>query len=274
MRLQNKVIIVTGSTTGIGKAIALRCVAEGAKVVIHGLEKDLGESVLAQIESGLAVLHIEDISNEGVADRLVDIAVKNFGKLDAVVNNAAAVLSSNIETTDIGYFEKILRINLLGPYALIRSALPYLSKTKGCVLNIGSVNAYSGEPNLLAYSVSKGALMTLSRNLGDTLHREYGIRVNQVNPGWVLTEREIQRKREHGLSDDWYAALPRIYAPAGRILLPEEIASAAIYWLADESGPVSGQVIDIEQHPFIGRNPPKDSSSIPSISDTENKSSR
>jgi len=274
MRLQNKVIIVTGSTTGIGKAIALRCVAEGAKVVIHGLEKDLGESVLAQIESGLAVLHIEDISNEGVADRLVDIAVKNFGKLDAVVNNAAAVLSSNIETTDIGYFEKILRINLLGPYALIRSALPYLSKTKGCVLNIGSVNAYSGEPNLLAYSVSKGALMTLSRNLGDTLHREYGIRVNQVNPGWVLTEREIQRKREHGLSDDWYAALPRVYAPAGRILLPEEIASAAIYWLADESGPVSGQVIDIEQHPFIGRNPPKDSSSIPSISDTENKSSR
>jgi len=274
MRLQNKVIIVTGSTTGIGKAIALRCVAEGAKVVIHGLEKDLGESVLAQIESGLAVLHIEDISNEGVADRLVDIAVKNFGKLDAVVNNAAAVLSSNIETTDIGYFEKILRVNLLGPYALIRSALPYLSKTKGCVLNIGSVNAYSGEPNLLAYSVSKGALMTLSRNLGDTLHREYGIRVNQVNPGWVLTEREIQRKREHGLSDDWYAALPRVYAPAGRILLPEEIASAAIYWLADESGPVSGQVIDIEQHPFIGRNPPKDSSSIPSISDTENKSSR
>ena len=274
MRLQNKVIIVTGSTTGIGKAIALRCVAEGAKVVIHGLEKDLGESVLAQIESGLAVLHIEDISNEGVADRLVDIAVKNFGKLDAVVNNAAAVLSSNIETTDIGYFEKILRINLLGPYALIRSALPYLSKTKGCVLNIGSVNAYSGEPNLLAYSVSKGALMTLSRNLGDTLHREYGIRVNQVNPGWVLTEREIQRKREHGLSDDWYAALPRVYAPAGRILLPEEIASAAIYWLADESGPVSGQVVDIEQHPFIGRNPPKDSSSIPSISDTQNKSSR
>ena len=274
MRLQNKVIIVTGSTTGIGKAIALRCVAEGAKVVIHGLEKDLGESVLAQIESGRAVLHIEDISNDGVADRLVDIAVKNFVKLDAVVNNAAAVLSSNIETTDIGYFEKILRINLLGPYALIRSALPYLSKTKGCVLNIGSVNAYSGEPNLLAYSVSKGALMTLSRNLGDTLHREYGIRVNQVNPGWVLTEREIQRKREHGLSDDWYGALPRVYAPAGRILLPEEIASAAIYWLADESGPVSGQVVDIEQHPFIGRNPPKDSSSIPSISDKENKSSR
>ena len=269
MRLQNKVIIVTGSTTGIGKAIALRCVAEGAKVVIHGLEKDLGESVLSQLGHDNAVLHIEEISNEGVADRLVDIAVRNFGKLDGLVNNAAAVLSSDIETTDTAFFEKILRINLLAPFALIKSALPHLSKTKGCVLNIGSVNAYSGEPNLLAYSVSKGALMTLSRNLGDTLHREYGIRVNQVNPGWVLTEREIERKRHHGLNDDWYASLPRMYAPAGRILLPEEIASAAIYWLADESGPVSGQVIDIEQHPFIGRNPPKDSSTISSTTDTK-----
>ena len=270
MRLQNKVIIVTGSTTGIGKAIALRCVAEGAKVVIHGLEKDLGESVLSQLGYDNAVLHIEDIANEGATDRLVDIAIRKFGKLDGVVNNAAAVLSSNIETTDTAFFEKILRINLLAPFALVKSALPYLSKTKGCVLNIGSVNAYSGEPNLLAYSVSKGGLMTLSRNLGDALHREYGVRVNQVNPGWVLTEREIQRKREHGLDDNWYEALPRTQAPAGRILFPEEIAAAAIYWLADESGPVSGQVVDIEQHPFIGRNPPKDASTIPSTTGKRN----
>src|SRR5882672_11529197 len=104
MRLQNKVIIVTGSTTGIGKAIALRCVSEGAKVVIHGLEKDLGEIVMSQLGNGNAVLHIEDISSEGAAERLVDIAVTAFGKLDAVVNNAAAVLSSNIETTDIAFF--------------------------------------------------------------------------------------------------------------------------------------------------------------------------
>ena len=270
MRLQDKVIIVTGSTTGIGKAIALRCVSEGAKVVIHGLEKELGETVMSQLGKDNAVLHIEDISNAGAADCLVDVAVRTFGKLDAVVNNAAAVLSSNIETTDTAFFEKILRINLVAPLALIRAALPYLSKTKGCVLNIGSVNAYSGEPNLLAYSVSKGGLMTLSRNLGDTLHREHGVRVNQINPGWVLTEREIQRKREQGLTDDWYAALPRVYAPAGRIFFPEEIAAAAIYWLADECGPVSGQVSDIEQHPFIGRNPAKDTSTIPSTTNKKN----
>lgn len=264
MRLQNQVIIVTGSTTGIGKAIALRCIAEGAKVVIHGLEKDLGEAVMSQAGKDNAILCIENITNEGAADRLVDMAVKTFGKLDAVVNNAAAVVSSSIETTDTLFLEEVLRINLVAPFALIRAALPHLSKTKGCVLNIGSVNAYSGEPNLLAYSISKGALMTMTRNLGDTLHREYGVRVNQVNPGWVLTEREIERKRDHGLKDDWYTALPKVYAPSGRIFLPEEIAAAAINWLDKDCGPVSGQVFDIEQHPFIGRNPPKDASTIPS----------
>ena len=150
-------------------------------------------------------------------------------------------------------------------WVMIISTMPAASPirppctTRGSVLNIGSVNAWSGEPNLLPYSVSKGALMTLTRNLGDTLMREDGVRVNQINPGWVLTENEAQRKRDHGLSDDWYKDLPKVYAPAGRILWPEEIAAAAVYWLADESGPISGQVVDLEQHPFIGRNPPKDS---------------
>jgi NAD(P)-dependent dehydrogenase (short-subunit alcohol dehydrogenase family) len=155
-----------------------------------------------------------------------------------------------------------MEVNTLAPFALIKAALPHLRETRGCVLNIGSVNAWSGEPNLFAYSVSKGALMTMTRNLGDTLHREDGVRVNQINPGWVLTEKEIERKRSHGLADNWYTALPNIFAPAGRILWPAEIAAAAIYWLADESGPISGQVVDLEQHPFIGRNPPKDTSTI------------
>ena len=262
MRLQNKVIIVTGSTTGIGKAIALRCVAEGARVVIHGLEQNLGDDVVKTIGKEKAALHIEDISAAGSPQRLVNKALDAFGKIDAVVNNAALVVSSDIQSTDEAFFKNVLNINTIAPFLLIQSALPHLKKTKGCVLNIGSVNAWSGEPNLLAYSVSKGALMTMTRNLGDALHREAGVRVNQINPGWVLTENETQRKKDHGLPTDWYTKLSKVYAPAGRILKPEEIAAAAIYWLADESGPISGQVVDLEQHPFIGRNPPKDSSSI------------
>ena len=262
MRLQNKVIIVTGSTTGIGKAIALRCVQEGAMVVIHGLEKEWGEAVINEISEDRAVLHIEDMATDGAPQRLIATALQKFGKLDAVVNNAATVVSSNIHTTDLNFFRKVLEVNTLAPFALIKAALPHLSKTHGCVLNIGSVNAWSGEPNLFAYSVSKGALMTMTRNLGDTLHRENGVRVNQINPGWVLTETEIERKKQHGLAAEWYKELPAVYAPAGRILWPAEIAATAIYWLADESGPVSGQVVDLEQHPFIGRNPPKDTTTI------------
>jgi NAD(P)-dependent dehydrogenase (short-subunit alcohol dehydrogenase family) len=260
MRLKDKVIIVTGSTTGIGKAIAKRCVEEGARVVISGLNEAEGESVVKELGTDKAILHIQDISDPQCPPRLVDLALRYYGKLDAVVNNAAMIVSSNIHTTDLSFLRKVLEVNAVSPFALIQAALPHLKKVRGCVLNIGSVNAYAGEPNMLPYSISKGALMTMTRNLGDVLFREEGVRVNQINPGWVLTETEIARKREHGLPDDWYEKLPKVYAPSGRILWPEEIAAAAIYWLADESGPVSGQVVDLEQYPFIGRNPPKDAS--------------
>jgi NAD(P)-dependent dehydrogenase (short-subunit alcohol dehydrogenase family) len=262
MRLQNKVIIITGSTTGIGEAIAMRCVAEGARVVIHGLEEEWGLAVISELGNDKAVLHIEDIGHDGAPARLVDLAIKTFGKLDAVVNNAAIVASSNIHSTDKLFLQRMMEVNTIAPFLLIKAALPHLTKEHGCVLNIGSVNAWSGEPNLFAYSVSKGALMTLTRNLGDTLHRENGVRVNQINPGWVLTKTEVQRKKEQGFPEHWYQEIPAVFAPAGRILLPGEIASAAVYWLADESGPISGQVVDLEQHPFIGRNPPKDATTM------------
>ncbi len=262
MRLKEKVIIITGSCTGIGKAIALRCIAEGAYVVLHGLEKELGEAVMAEVSEGRAVLQIEDITAANAPQRLVDLALKTFGRLDAIVNNAAMVVQGNIRTTDLAFLRKVMEVNTIAPFALIQAALPHLRKVFGCVLNIGSVNAYSGEPNLLPYSMSKGALMTMTRNLGDTLFREDGVRVNQINPGWVLTENETIRKRAHGLAEDWYKDIPAAYAPSGRILWPAEIGAAAIYWLADESGPVSGQVVDLEQYPFIGRNPPKDTTTI------------
>lgn len=263
MRLKDKVIIVTGSTMGIGKAIAKKVVSEGAKVIIHGLEEELGIKVVAELGDENAKLHIEDLSNEGAPQRLVDLALDSFGRLDSVVNNAAIVAASTIQSTDKAFINRILDVNTIAPLFLIKAALPHLIESHGAVLNIGSINAWSGEHNLLAYSISKGALMTMTRNLGDSLFRENGVRVNQINPGWVLTEKEIERKREHGLADSWYKDLSKMYAPAGRIIWPEEIAAASIYWLADESGPISGQVVDLEQFPMIGRNIPKDSTTIP-----------
>jgi len=263
MRLDGKVVIVTGSATGIGRGIATACVAEGARVVVHGLEEEWVREVVSALGEAVAVGHCEDLTREGCPERLVALARDRFGRLDAVVNNAAVVLTGNIHTTDAALFERIMAVNVFAPLRLVQAALASLRASRGCVLNIGSVNAYSGEPNLLPYSMSKGALMTMTRNLGDVLFREEGVRVNQINPGWVLTENEARRKREHGLPDDWPSRLPRTFAPAGRILEPREIAAAAVYWLADEAGPISGQVVDLEQHPFIGRNPPKDASTIP-----------
>jgi NAD(P)-dependent dehydrogenase (short-subunit alcohol dehydrogenase family) len=229
--------------------------------VITGLEDELGEELIKTTGDN-AVLHIENLTVDGAAQRLVNLAISSFGKLDAIVNNAAWVTSSNLQSTHVEYFRKVLEINTIAPFVLIQAAVPQLSANNGCVVNIGSVNAYSGEPNLLAYSVSKGALMTMTRNLGDTLFRENGIRVNQVNPGWVLTETETIRKQEQGLPIDWYRSLPGVYAPSGRILTPAEIAAAVVYLLSDECGPVSGQVMDLEQYPFIGRNPPKDHTTL------------
>jgi len=256
VRLADKVVLVTGSTTGIGEAIARRCVAEGARVLVHGLERGLGESVAGSLGDA-AALHIDDLADPEAASRLVEATLRAFGRLDALVNNAARVERGTIETTDASAFDRVMAVNVRAPLLLIRAALAELERARGAVLNIGSVNAWSGEPTFVAYSASKGALMTLTRNLGDTLHRERGVRVNQINPDWVLTESEKRVQERQGNPRDWYTKVPKVFAPAGRLILPEEIAAAAVYWIGDESRPISGSVVEMAQFPVIGRNPPK-----------------
>ena len=255
MRLSGKSIIVTGSTTGIGEAIARRCVEEGARVLIHGLEPELGEKVVADLK-GSAALHIDDLADAQAPARILAAALKAFGKIDAIVNNAAWIVRSNIETTDAALFDRAMAINVRAPLLLIKAALPHLKQSQGAVLNIGSVNAYSGEANQLAYSISKGALMTLTRNLSDALGRDK-VRINQINPGWVLSENEYKLKIKEGLPPDWPDHPPLEFAPSGKLMSPQTIATAAIYWLGDESRPVSGSVLEINQYPMIGRNPQK-----------------
>ena len=255
MRLADKCILVTGSTTGIGEAIARRCVAEGARVLIHGLERDLGERVAADLGQK-AALHIDDLADPQAPARIVAAAIKAFGRIDAIVNNAAWIVRSNIDTTDAALFDRCMAINVRAPLLLIRAALPLLKASQGCVVNIGSVNAYCGEANQLAYSISKGAMMTLTRNLADALGRDK-VRFNQLNLGWVLSPNEYKLKISEGLPADWPDHLPPEFAPSGRIMAPETIATACVYWLSDESRPVSGSVLEINQYPMIGRNPIK-----------------
>ena len=254
MNLEGKTYIVTGSSMGIGEAIARRIVKLNGRVLVHGLENDLTETVANSL--GLPYI-VGDLSLPSVCEGIIAKAMEEFGEIHGLVNNAGAVLRNLIEENDADFWDRVMNINARAPMLLIRAALKPLSVSRGYVVNIGSVNAYSGEPNLLAYSASKGALMTMTRNLGDTLHRDYGIKVNQINPGWVLSEGEKKRKIAEGMDDDWFSKLGKDEAPSGRMISPEDIAFTTVNFLTDQFGPISGQVIELSQFPFIGRNAPK-----------------
>jgi NAD(P)-dependent dehydrogenase (short-subunit alcohol dehydrogenase family) len=255
MRLKDKVVLVTGSTTGIGEAIAKRVLAEGGLVMYQGRNADRGETLSR--EGGDRARFVEaDLVDAEAPAKMIEATVKAFGRLDSIVNNAASTARSDLLHTDAAFFDKMMATNVRAPLLLIRAAYPHLKKSEGCVLNIGSINGYSGESNLVAYSISKGALMTLSRNLADALCYEK-IRVNHFNVGWVLTPNEITTKVKDGLAPDWYEHIDAVYAPSGNIMPPEKIAAAAVYWLSDESRPISGSVLELEQYPIIGRNPVK-----------------
>lgn len=254
MLLKNKIILVTGSTTGIGEAIARRCVQEGAKVMLHGRHEDRAKAVAKELGHDTHYFLGSVIDPEN-CEALVAETVKHFGAIHALVNNAAVVTRSDIETTDATMFDHIININLRGPVLVARAAIREFRKHKypGNILNIGSINAYCGQTDLLGYAMSKGGLMSMTRNLSDALGVEK-IRVNQLNVGWTTSPNEIALKISEGLPEGWQHHVDPVFAPSGKLLTPENVAEHAIFWLSDLSAPVSGAVCDVEQYPVIGRN--------------------
>jgi NAD(P)-dependent dehydrogenase (short-subunit alcohol dehydrogenase family) len=259
MRLKDKVILVTGSTSGIGEGMVRRFASEGARVVVHGMEMHDAAKSADEISKsgGQAAAVAGDLQDASVPARVIEEAAKKWGRLDGLVNNAAATTRGNLDNTDAAEFDRIIAINLRAPFLLVKAAMPHFRKQGGGrVINVGSVNSYCGEKNLFAYSISKGGLMTLTRNLADA-HGGEGLRIQQFNVGWTLTKAEYEVKRKDGLPEDWPSQLPKQYAPSGRLMSPDDIAWAAVYFLSDEAPLVNGAVLDFEQFPVIGRNPPK-----------------
>jgi NAD(P)-dependent dehydrogenase (short-subunit alcohol dehydrogenase family) len=257
MKLEGKTILVTGSTSGIGEAIARKCHAEGANIVLHGLNKEEGESVCSSLGNRV-MFHLSDLTNDGAPKELVQKAVDTFGGLDALVNNAAVFPRATIEHTDAELFDATMAVNARAPLLLCKAAADELEKTQGVIVNIGSINAYCGEANLLVYSMSKGALMTMTRSLGEYLQYTKGICSYQLNLGWVLSENERQRKIDEGLPENWFELQPREVSPHGKLLTPDQIATMAFPFVSGDMRPTSGSVIELEQYPIIGRNPTKE----------------
>jgi len=250
--LGGKVAVVTGSTQGVGAGIARKFGEQGARVLVHGLEsqKAGGEKVVAAIQASgsQAELIVGDLKDEAHCRAVIQRAIECFGRIDILVNNAAVSHRGSIENTSVALWDEIFAVNVRAHFILCQEAVKHMkAERRGCIINIGSSTAYIGLRNLLPYSASKGALMTFSKNLAHYL-TQYRIRVNLINLGWVLTEGEhyIQSVVE-GQGEKWLDEAVKT-RPFGRMLLPEDIANAALFFATSEL--ITGSVLDYEQFPF------------------------
>lgn len=251
--LDGKVILITGSTSGIGFGTAKAALDAGARVFLHGPDADILNAASERLGGvgGIAA----DLTLPESGAQIVDAALAAYGRLDGVVNNAGLFPRAGLEATDAGFFDHVMAVNARAPLMVARRAVEVFraQKTPASIVNIGSVNAYAGQTDLLAYSMSKGALMTMTRNLADGLAVDR-IRVNQLNLDWTLTETEIRTQRAQGRPEDWYKTVSPLFAPTGGLFTPELVANHVLFWLSELSAPVTGQVYEVSQVPFLGRN--------------------
>lgn len=197
MLLNEKVVLVTGAARGIGLAIAKFAHQQGAKVILHDLEQFMLENIATQFGDD-AVSVGADLSDTNSPEHMIKTAIEAFGHLDGLVNCAGIYPRSDVQTS-AAIFDQVMAINVKAPMLLCHHAIEQMKKQDrgGSIVNIGSINAYCGQPDLLIYSMSKGALMTMTRNLADAVGQN-GIRVNQLNVGWTATETEIALKKKRG----------------------------------------------------------------------------
>lgn len=255
-RLQSRIAVVTASGAGMGEGIARLFAAEGASVVVSDINDEAGRSVAAAIvdEGGRAIYRRADVGVESDCRELINAAISEYGRIDVLANVAGISTRGTIEDTTVELWDRIFKINVRGPFLLMQQAVKYMKEQfaregrGGSIVNIGSVNAYIGEPKLMAYSASKGALLTLTKNTASYLNK-YRIRVNQINPGWTLTPNEHRVKtEEEGKGGNWIEEAIKT-RPFGRLLYPKDIALAALYFASDESECVTGAGLDLEQYP-------------------------
>jgi NAD(P)-dependent dehydrogenase (short-subunit alcohol dehydrogenase family) len=246
-RLQKKVILVTGAAQGIGFECARMAAAEGASVVLGDIQKERGEEAAAKIqkEGGAAIFQCADLTDESQCAALVDAAVKKFGKLNGLVNNAGWFPRARLEETTTELWERVMHVNLRSAFYVTKFAVPRMREAKGgSIVNMGSINGIQGLPNLVAYAAAKGGLLSMTRTLAGALATDR-IRVNYIIPGWIATEGELKIQKGEGRGiEDLQKAGKRL--PLGRMQTVEDAAYAAIYLLSDESAQVTAAVLNVD----------------------------
>jgi len=244
--LSGRVAVVTGSTQGLGAAIAKLFVDAGARVVLSGRSAQKGEEVRRRL-GPKAIFQQTDLAKAEDCRALIDAALRTYDGIDILVNSAADTSRSTVDDLTPEFLDHQLAVNLKAPLLLARFAAASLRKRRGVILNIGSVNSFMGEPKLLAYSASKGALQTASRNLANALKYDR-VRVYCLNLGWMDSEGERAVLAGLGHPADFIDRQGKRW-PLERPLRPTEVAEVCLFLASEKAAPFSGTVIELEQFP-------------------------
>lgn len=245
MTLDQRVAVVTGSASGIGRASALQLAAAGAKVVVADVDLSGATETVRQIEShsGVAILVETDVSAQKSVETLVGATIKAFGKVDVLVNNAAIQVNKTVEDTTFEEWNRQAAVNLGGVFLCSKFFMPHLRRSRGCIVNMASVNGYFVEPSCAGYCATKGGIIALTKAMAID-HGKDGIRVNCICPGYIDTGLaseyfEIQ-------SDPAAARKAAGYLHAlWRIGQPEEVANVVVFLASDNASFMTGSALTV-----------------------------